>query len=266
VIPFKQLIRPGQSGRDVKAVKRALHEQGSREPMDLKSKRAGKSFVRALKEYQHNHGLHADGVYGKSTHAKLAPHFTRYERWLYRTARRRRIPHPTPNYGAAAAAAKLLAYHRQGRYHDDNGQQIYQLERAAKGLPVWSAAGRWVHIDRRPLNALVYLIEKGHSVGTFAICSDHHYDGPHGHAGGLAVDVSSIDGISVASSMARGVTLTGANLLHAAPGELRPWQLICGGYGNRRDMTISMLTIPSAGFYGPSTMAEHCNHIHYGVR
>ena len=46
---------------------------------------------------------------------------------------------------------------------------------------------------------------------------------------------------------------------------LIPRQLICGGYGNHPDAEISALTIPSASFYGLTTMLQHCNHIHCGA-
>jgi hypothetical protein len=120
-----------------------------------------------------------------------------------------------------------------------------------------------VHIDQRIMRVLVHLIESGHTIGTSAMCSDHHDDGPRGHAGGRAVDISSIDGHSVASSSSRDVVLAIDRVLHDS-GLLLPRQLITGGVGNVLDEEISSLTIPSAAFFGPRTMREHCNHIHVG--
>lgn len=260
---FRQLIRPGQSGRDVKAVKLAYRKMGvaGSGAMTL-SKRAGPAFVHVTKTVQKHHGLKVDGIYGKSTHAVVAPHFSKYSVWLYRTAKiRQPAPPPTPNLDAQAAAKKLLA---SGKWHADNPGDLRDMEATAAGKAVWSQGGYWVHVDKRPLDALLYIIEHGHSVGTFAICSDHHNDGPHGHSGGLAVDISSIDGVSVASSHARDKTLAVAKILHDAPGTLHPWQLICDGYGYMHDNAISAETIPGAGYYGYTTMSQHRNHIHVG--
>jgi hypothetical protein len=82
------------------------------------------------------------------------------------------------------------------------------------------------------------------TIGTFAICSDHHDDGPHGHAGGHAVGISTIDGHSIASPSARAVVMQADKELHNA-GALVPRQLITGGVGNMIDQTIESLTIPS---------------------
>jgi hypothetical protein len=87
--------------------------------------------------------------------------------------------------------------------------------------------------------------------------------GAHGHAGGLAVDISTIDGHPVNNSSARAVVIQVDEQLRNA-GALRPRQLITGGVGNKIDQTIEALTIPDPAFYGPKTMQDHTNHIHVG--
>jgi hypothetical protein len=271
---YRQDIKPGQSGSDVKAVKIAYKRMGINGSGSLSiTKRAGPAFVKVTKTFQLHHGLKVDGVYGKATHNKLIqmkrngkPAFTVWTAMLYRTAAiRGKSTSNATDLSAQQAAQKLLAYRANGKYHADNSGDLNDLERTAQGLPVWSQRGYWVHMDKRVLEAIVFLIERGFTIGTFAFCSDHGDDGPHGHAGGHAVDISSINGISVASSSGRAVTLEVARLLHSGmPTSLKPWQLICDGYGYQHDPEISACTIPGAYYYGYTTMSEHRNHIHLG--
>lgn len=264
--PYRQPIRPGQTGTDVLAVKRALRKLRIAGSGGLVlSRNAGVSFVACIKTLQRQQHLAADGVYGPATHKIVAPLFDAYGTMLYRTAAIRQPPPPPIPATAVTAAKTLLAMHADGRYRADNPGDLADIQATAAGRAVWSQAGCWIHINPAPLRALIFLIEdKGFRLGTFAICSDHHNDGLHGHAGGLAVDISSIDGISVAATDGRAKTLAVATALHQAPTSYRPRQLICGGYANRPDPQIAALTIPSAGFYGAATMRDHENHIHAG--
>ena len=270
--PYRQPIYPGNVGTDVTAVKRALVEMGIHGAGGLivtgsAARVAGQSFVAVLRTAQSLHRLTADGKYGPATHAFVAPHFDAYGVQLYREAPIRVNPvPPAPGGSAAAFAKKLLAYDKSGKYRADNGGDLRDIQATSEGKAVWSQGGKYVHLDERILEVVCWLIEHGHAeVGTFALCSDHSFDGWHGHAGGLAVDVSSVQGLGVVSSAARAVTLAAAKALHSSvPAHLKPRQLICGGYGGVRDSEISACTIPSAGYYGTTTMSEHCNHIHVG--
>jgi hypothetical protein len=272
VTPYRQPILPGMSGSDVLAVKRTfvrLHVPGA--GTLVLDKHAGVAWVAVLKNFQRIHHVAVDGIYGPGTHDLVAPHFNARDVLAYKSATIRRPPQPTIPPTATDAAKRLLVFANEGKYHADNPGDMRDLQATAAGHAVWSQGGYFVHIDRRPLDVLVWLIDvKGVKVGTFAICSDHHNDGPHGHAGGLAVDISSIDGVSVAASnaTARVKTLRVAEWLHALSGKSAvppPRQLICGGYGNHRDSQISACSIPGAdSFYGYQTMQEHCNHIHCG--
>jgi hypothetical protein len=113
------------------------------------------------------------------------------------------------------------------------------------------------------MQVLVHLIDLGHTIGTFAICSDHHDDGLRGHAGGLAVDISTIDGHPVNSSSARAVVIQVDKELRNA-GALRPRQLISAGVGNKIDQTIKALTLPDPDHFDSQTLQAHTNHIHVG--
>lgn len=268
MVKFRQIIRPGEHGRDVKAVKdgmRRMHVDGSGGMG--RSAFAGPAFVKCIRHVQRHHGLPVDGIYGKQTHRVIAPHFTAWDRLRYRTAKLRHHQKPKPviDMTAQTAAKRLISFHNEGKFHDDSGRIMSQIRATADGQAVWSPMGRYVHIDKRIMQALVELIENGLHVGCFAMCSDHPYDGPHGHAGGLAVDISSVNGVSVSSYGGRAETLRVAEFLHRSmPGGLHPWQLICDGYGYQHDPAISALTIPGAAFYGYTTMSQHRNHVHLG--
>jgi hypothetical protein len=264
MIDFKQLILPGDVGSDVLAVKHTLRSMAIKgNEAIVMNNIAGRAFVATLRNAQAQGGITVDGKYGRNTHALIAPHFTPDDEALYKRAA---IRHPVPELAsgdAAANARQLLQFQAQGKYHADNPGDLSDIKATAEGHAVRSQSGQLVHIDARVMQILVHLIEKGHTIGTFAICTDHHDDGPHGHAGGRAVDISTIDGHSIASSSARAAVLQVDQQLHNA-GALVPRQLITGGVGNRIDQTIEGFTLPNAAFYGSETMKEHTNHIHIG--
>ena len=265
MLAFRQVIFPGDVGADVLAVKHALRRMGIKGSGAMNSsRRAGEAFVAALEVAQRRGGVKVDGKYGKDSHEFISPHFTAKDAELYTSAAIRKPKQPTAANGDAAANAKrLLEFHAQGKYHADNAGDMEDIKATALGQAVRSRSGKFVHIDPRVMRVLVHLIESGHTIGTSALCSDHHDDGEHGHAGGFAVDISSIDGHSLASSSARTVALNVDKALHDA-GFLLPRQLITGGVGQILDSEFELLTIPSATFFGAKTMHEHTNHIHVG--
>jgi hypothetical protein len=266
MIAFRQLILPGDVGADVLAVKHTLRRMGvdGNDAITMNNK-AGPAYVATLRQAQANAGLIADGRYRRDTHAIIAPHFTSADEALYgRATIRRPRPHPDVVSGDAATnARKLLELQAQGKYRADNPGDLNDVAATAAGRPVHSQSGKLVSIDPRVMQVLVHLIGNGHTIGTSAICSDHHDDGPHGHAGGRAVDISTVDGQSIASRAARAAVIELDKELHNA-GALVPRQLITGGVGNVIDQTIARLTIPNPGFYGRETMKQHTNHVHVG--
>lgn len=267
---YRQPILPGDQGADVKAVKRAMVKMAARGAGTLIiNNQAGSAFVQVLNTIFRQHGLKADGKYGPGAHAIIAPHFDLYGISLYRKAaiRDRTPPPPTIGYETAKQAAqRLLGHATHGRYHADNPGDLRDLQRTANGDPVWSALGRWVYVDHRPLELVVWLIEeRGHKIGTYAICSDHHNDGAHGHSGGFAIDISSIDGHGIGGGGAHAITLAVVQAIRFhSPAILRPRQLICDGAEGVRYSDIAACCLPYEGYYDSSTLRGHLDHCHAG--
>ena len=80
IAPFVRTIKGGTKGRDVVAVKRALSRAGHGKWLGLKfTPLFGPFAVKSLKAFQRKNDLRADGVYGKTTHERLARFFEPYE-------------------------------------------------------------------------------------------------------------------------------------------------------------------------------------------
>ena len=106
--------------------------------------------------------------------------------------------------GLIPAAQQLLVAHNLGKWRDDNGAGLAQIQATANGQRVSSknSSVGSCFLDQRIIQIVLWLIGQGYTIGTYAWCSDHHDDGPNGHAGGKAVDISSINGIAINSSNA----------------------------------------------------------------
>jgi hypothetical protein len=265
MIAFKQLILLGDVGSDVLAVKHTLRRMAIKGNEKIRmNNTAGRAFVATLRNAQAQGHITVDGKYGQQTHTLIAPRFTPGDEALYRQAAIRRPGMSLVSGDAAANARKLLQFQARGKYHADNPGDLSDIQATAEGRAVRSKHhGQMVHIDARVMQVLVHLIDLGHTIGTFAICSDHHDDTLRGHAGGLAVDISTIDGHPVNSSSARAVVIQVDKELRNA-GALRPRQLITGGVGNKIDQTIKALTLPNPDFYDSQTLQAHTTHIHVG--
>jgi hypothetical protein len=81
---FRQPIVPHDRGLDVIATKRALHAMGFHR-LSL-SRVAGPTWEHAVRTVQQRHHLHADGVYGRRTHAVVAKRMDDRAVYLYRHA------------------------------------------------------------------------------------------------------------------------------------------------------------------------------------
>jgi len=179
---------------------------------------------------------------------------------------------PTPQYDQKRAelAKQLLALNGHGWTDYNTG--VEQMRITAQGGMVDGAIGP-VYLDPKVIAVVLWLIQsRQFNIGTFAWCSDHSNDGRSGHAGGHAVDIAAINGVSINTNTLQCYTLTYtvATMLHNLKGQLAPRQLITGGYGGHRDQTLTALSITDPrgenpdSYYGSGTMGEHCNHIHVG--
>jgi Putative peptidoglycan binding domain/Peptidase M15 len=83
---FKGQFKQGAQGKDCAAVGRTL-KRIQKNTAIKNSRTFGPAKVAALKQFQKNHKLDADGVYGKKTHEKLAPLMRGYEVLLYKQAK-----------------------------------------------------------------------------------------------------------------------------------------------------------------------------------
>lgn len=183
-----------------------------------------------------------------------------------------------PVKGPTGSAQQLLNLlgKTPGWRDDRSGQEADQIRSIAQGIQVTNRGGQKVWIDGRVIRVLLWLIEdNGYGVGTFAMCSDHSYHTSEGrvsaHPAGRAVDIDSMDSggsgwayIGQSDSRNYGNVIGMMNLLRAAPGDLLPKQLICGGYGGIRNAEITALSLPSGDYYDSKTLGEHTNHIHVG--
>jgi len=169
----------------------------------------------------------------------------------------------------ATAAKALLSMAGKGRFTDSHNS--VDLRASALGQKVSSQCGGQVYIDIKCIQMVLWLIQQGYKIGTYAWCSDHHCDGMSGHAGGHAVDIAVINDIAVNSEACGSLVIEVDTLLNQhAPDGLKPRQLISGGFGNHRDARCTGLCITDPvgldpdSYYTPAVMGEHCNHIHVG--
>lgn len=74
---FPKILKPGDRGKDVLAMKRALSRAGMQR-WKVFTKLWGADTTTVLKNFQKKYHLNVDGVYGINTHRKLAPYYDRY--------------------------------------------------------------------------------------------------------------------------------------------------------------------------------------------
>lgn len=126
VVPFVRELRQGSRGKDVVAVKRALWRAGIYRKPRVYTRVYGPFAAKAVRRFQRDEGLVADGVYGLLTHRRLA-------RWFddYAVALLGQAPRPT---GPEQVRARILAsaavlYNRRSRVHYTMGWQRMQIVR-----------------------------------------------------------------------------------------------------------------------------------------
>jgi prophage tail gpP-like protein len=181
---------------------------------------------------------------------------------------------PPQGTGANQYAKRLQLYHQQGKFHDDNGRIMSQVNKVANGDPWTNGCGETIWCDGRTLAVVCWLIENGYNIGLFALCEDHscYVSGSStksAHALGRALDISSIGIPSLGWYNLNRVDPTGTRIaiqvmeLLKDGGWLLPSQIICNGVGtDQKEVAIHQWND------GPTDYitGDHTNHMHVGYR
>ena len=101
VVQFKRTLKRGARGPDVVAVKRALR-RAKCYSIKPATAQLGPHAVTAIKKFQKNNGLVADGVYGVRTHRKLMRFFDAYGAHLMSRS-------PAPETASLSIRQRILA-------------------------------------------------------------------------------------------------------------------------------------------------------------
>ena len=117
IVPFRRVLRKGDIGDDVLAVKRALrHAAYYVLPQGQEMTRQfGDRMQTAVRRFQQKNELTVDGIYGILTHRKLMQHFDSYGAYLMG-----RVPtqtSPAVNPRALIVAEATWSYNNRGAIH-----------------------------------------------------------------------------------------------------------------------------------------------------
>jgi hypothetical protein len=165
ITPFRQIIHPGDNGKDVLAVKRGLIAMKAQDADRLvlqapNGEIAGEGFVHCIMALRHNLGMQPGRDYGKELHQAVAKHFDAYGVKLYREAKiRKPTPHPKRHgqYGALVDASLVFAGADQGIDFTSAGNvyaiadmHVTRCVRRGSGWPGNPGSLLVCHLDGRP--------------------------------------------------------------------------------------------------------------------
>lgn len=119
IVPLRRTIKRGMKGGDVVALKRALSRAGYLRWGGF-TRKMGRTADKALRRFQRDQRLLADGEYGAQTHKRLAKHFDAYGAWLM-GAIPRRDDESENDVRARIVAAMTLLYHHAPEVHYTQG-------------------------------------------------------------------------------------------------------------------------------------------------
>lgn len=130
-VPLKRNVKFGTRGNDAFAVKRALAKAGYGKwgAWGKYSKLFYTYSVRRLRTFQQQHHQHVDGVYGPSTHRKLAPYYDAYGRYLMGTIKTRTVA----TKRARVVNAAMFGYqHRASIHYTQSASRMYGVRHRIK--------------------------------------------------------------------------------------------------------------------------------------
>lgn len=114
LIPYKRAIKHGMKGNDVLATKRALAHAGLRRWGAGFTPTAGNLWVKNIKTFQRQKGLHVDGVYGPATHRALVKYFDKFGAYLYNHYH---LPVHQSNFRQGIVSNAIFGYNHRGSIH-----------------------------------------------------------------------------------------------------------------------------------------------------
>jgi peptidoglycan hydrolase-like protein with peptidoglycan-binding domain len=150
VVPFSRQLKLHSSGGDVKAVQRALRRAGFRKHGTTGY--FGTGTKTSVQEFQVKKKLTGDGVYGRTTHAALAPYFDAFGIALMRKAKEK-VPAPVKDRKLEIEAAAIFGYnHRYQIHYTQSALRMYGLRYRLKRptVPIWedcSSFATWCYYD-----------------------------------------------------------------------------------------------------------------------
>lgn len=138
-VPFVRTVKLGTIGKDVFAIKRALSKAGYGKwgQWGTRVEWFGPNRVKLLKNFQRDHHLEADGVYGLATHKVLAKYYDSLGIWLLHhtsiisTADQKR--------NLIVAAAMIGYMHRYNIHYTQSAMRMQGVRQRIKppNYPIW---------------------------------------------------------------------------------------------------------------------------------
>ena len=130
-------------------------------------------------------------------------------------------------------AQRMLKYKDQGKYKCDNAIDCEDLELTAEGKSIANGPCTAQALDKKTLQVMIYIIDSGYKIGTYALCRSHSAGSQH--SVGKGIDISSINGKNLASDRSsRSLALEVNKLIIEIKGDLAPIQIITANVGSVR--------------------------------
>jgi hypothetical protein len=164
-------------------------------------------------------------------------------------------------------AGKILEYQNKRYFDDHGGDEIAQWRKAASGLKWHACTGKFVSCDPKLAQAVLWILDSGWQIGTFAICEDHGCENPDSqHLIGQAIDISSVGKVNGQRYPVNTYSPAAKELIKEFMVFLRdiaPNQVICNGNGYDQDDVKALQW--SHGQQVSYITTDHTDHVHLGI-